>query len=141
MMKNNETVFRRIFSLFLAVVICITMQDMAVFAATDASQAEEGAAAVLADSEQKASVEEIQKVEKAIVKGLQRRKDFIPLEGYQVTSKELSSAFMSMAYRFPQYFVSGFIVSTQADSDLVSGISIGYSISEEDAGKRQKEME
>lgn len=140
-MKNNGTVFRRILSLFMAIVICITMQDMAVFAATDASQAEEGAAAVLADSEQKASVEEIQKVEKAIVKGLQRRKDFIPLEGYQVTSKELSSAFMSMAYRFPQYFVSGFVVSTQADSDLVSGISIGYSVSEEEAGRRQKEME
>lgn len=140
-MKSNKTVFRRILSLFLAIVMYITMQDMAAFAAAGTLQTEEGAAAALSDSRQNASAEEIQKAEKTIVKGLKKRMDYIPLPGCQVTSKELTSAFMNMAYRFPQYFVSGFTVSTQPDSDLAAGISIGYSVSEEDAASRQKEME
>ena len=138
-MKNNRTVFRRILSLFLAIALCLAMQDMAVFAATvdisedelhvdevksaatkefseeelhvDADEVKSAAAAKTSEEElhvdgtegkaadepvsQPASASELQKVENAILRGLKQGKAYVGLEGYQVTAKEMQSAFLN----------------------------------------------
>lgn len=128
-MKNNGTVFRRILSLFLAIVMCITMQDMAVFAADTSESGGE------------VSVEEIQKAEKAIARGLRQGRYYIPLEGYQMTGTELSTALLSMAWRYPQYFVSGLRFNSNPNTGMVTGVDVGYSVGDANRDEQQKEME
>ena len=129
-MKNNRTVFRRILSLFLAIVMCISIQDTAVFAASEDTL----------PVKEDASVSEIQKAEQAIVRGLKQRKEYVSLEGCQVTAKNMETALMNPKYRFPQYFVSSITYDTNAATKMAAGAKITYSLNAEEAANRQKEM-
>lgn len=129
-MKNNRTVFRRILSLFLAIVMCISIQDTAVFAASEDTL----------PMKEDASVSEIQKAEQAIVRGLKQRKEYVSLEGCQVTANNMETALMNPKYRFPQYFVSKITFDTNAATKMVAGAKITYSLDAEEAANRQKKM-
>ncbi len=157
-MKNNRTVFRRILSLFLAIVMCISIQDTAVFAASEDTlpMKEDASAADLNEEElyaggseikaadaavgSEASVSEIQKAEQAIVRGLKQRKEYVSLEGCQVTANNMETALMNPKYRFPQYFVSKITFDTNAATKMVAGAKITYSLDAEEAANRQKKM-
>ena len=184
-MKNNRTVFRRILSLFLAIALCLAMQDMAVFAATvdisedelhvdevksaatkefseeelhvDADEVKSAAAAKTSEEElhvdgtegkaadepvsQPASASELQKVENAILRGLKQGKAYVGLEGYQVTAKEMQSAFLNPEIRFPQYFVSGLSYDSKPDTGMVTGVTIQYSLNAQGVSSQRTEME
>lgn len=169
-MKNNRTVFRRILSLSLAIAMCISIQDVTAFAAsedtlqmkedvsaTDFSEEELSAAnfseeelsadgnevraAEGAENQENAAVLEIQKAERAIIRGVKQRKEYVPLGGYQITANKMGAAFMEAKSRFPQYFISGIIFDSDPDTGMVAGAKITYDLNAEEAAKQRKEME
>lgn len=122
-MKKNKSKFRRILSLFLAIVISITMQDMTVFAAS-ATGTNTNTSNI---TEESSLNERLTALDAAINTALHQRQKRLSVEKYHVTRDEFNAMYFNISHLYPIYpYVAeklGYIVNNDG---ILSTIVIMY---------------
>lgn len=122
-MMKNKSAFRRILSLFLVIVISITMPDMTAFAAVTNSVADK-----TTDATEKSTLNErLDALDATIIAALRQRKERLTVEKYHVTKDEFNTYYSSLYYMHPiySYIVDKFMYISN-DDGIVTTIAIAY---------------